>query len=211
MYWEQQTVNLKKCLVKHSVYSTYNLSKREASKLYGISRLKERASRVSEASRKIADIKSKHAYLACVEQRAFLQTLHLNPIEYMTQSSSESDSEFSDTDSSMDDDASYFEEADHVAVQSEECGTTQNTKNYSSGPAAQRTSSAENSEDSDISYDNVVNLEISPFVDIDIKIDLDMLQEASYNWFEFVTLIKQEFKDKGLEEELDQYLIDFLL
>ena len=169
---------------------------------------------MSEASCKIADIKSKHAYLACVEQRAFLQTLHLNPIEYMTQLSSESDSEFSDIDSSMDDDASYFEEANHVAVQSEECGTTQNTKNYSSGPAAQRnihtcTSSAENLEDSDISYDNVVNLEISPFVDIDIKIVLDMLQEASYNWFEFVTLIKQEFKDKGLEEELDQYLIDF--
>ena len=53
-----------KCLVKHSVCSVYNLSKREASKLYGISTLKERASRVSEASRKIADIKSKHAYLA---------------------------------------------------------------------------------------------------------------------------------------------------
>ena len=34
---------------------------------------------MSEASREIADIKSKHAYLARVEQRTFLQTLNLNP------------------------------------------------------------------------------------------------------------------------------------
>ena len=38
---------------------------------------------------------------------------------------------------------------------------------------------------------------------------LDKLQDASYNWFAFVTLLQQGFRDQGfVYETLDQYLIN---
>ena len=76
-------MKLKKSLLKHIICSAYNLSKREAQKLYGISRLRERAEKVNEAVDKISEIKSKHNFLAKLEQKSYLVSLGLDAHNYI--------------------------------------------------------------------------------------------------------------------------------
>ena len=93
-----------KTLLKHTVCNAYNLSKRQAKTLYGISRVRRRAEKVSEAASKIAEINSKHDFLAQLEQRSYLFALGLNVGDYIPELSSDSESEISEVELSSDDD-----------------------------------------------------------------------------------------------------------
>lgn len=90
--------------LKHAVCSAYNLSKREAKNLYGISRLQERAEKVCEAANNISEIKSKHNFFARIEQKSFLLSSGLNVDDYLSELSSGSDSDVSEVELSSDDD-----------------------------------------------------------------------------------------------------------
>ena len=82
--------------LKHVVCSGYNLSRRQASSMYKISRMKERAIAVSEACQKAEEIKSMHQYLARVEQRAFLNSLGVDCDAYLNGSGSDDSEEESE-------------------------------------------------------------------------------------------------------------------
>ena len=78
--------------LKHVVSSGYNLSRRQASSMYKISRMKERATAVTEACEKAKEITSMHKYFARVEQRAFFNSVGADCDVYLNGSGSEDDS-----------------------------------------------------------------------------------------------------------------------
>lgn len=84
-------------ILKHVLCS--NLSKRKASRLYGISLLRKRAMKVNEASRIAKEIKERNMALAKEQKKTILLSYGLDPANVLT-----SDSEFNDSDSSDDSD-----------------------------------------------------------------------------------------------------------
>lgn len=104
--------------LKHVISSGYNLSRRQASSLYKISRMKERAIAVSEACQKAEQIKSRHRYLAKAEQRAFLTSQGVDSDAYKLEgSSSEDNSEDEEEDISESEKGGLAEE-DPISSQS---------------------------------------------------------------------------------------------
>ena len=86
-------------ILKHVLCSSSNLSKRKASRLYGISLLRKRAMKVNEASRIAKEIKERNMALAKEQKKTILLSYGLDPANVLT-----SDSEFNDSDSSDDSD-----------------------------------------------------------------------------------------------------------
>ena len=84
--------------------SAYHLSKRDASNLYGISRLTERAEKVRDAIKIAADIKRKHSCAMKLEQEKYLLSQGIDPAEFLHDTltsdldySSDCESELSDS------------------------------------------------------------------------------------------------------------------
>ncbi|CAB3985525.1 Hypothetical predicted protein [Paramuricea clavata] len=102
-----------KKLMKHTLCSTLSLSRRQASKLYSISKMRKKAVEINETAVSMKDIRDKHHYLAKLEQRQFLLSCGENINEF-TLSSSESsdgtDSQESDSDSSSTAEKEFFYE-----------------------------------------------------------------------------------------------------
>jgi hypothetical protein len=84
-------------ILKHVLCS--NLSKRKASRLYGISLLRKRAMKVNEASRIAKEIKERNMAPAKEQKKTILLSYGLDPANVLT-----IDSEFNDSDSSDDSD-----------------------------------------------------------------------------------------------------------
>ena len=193
--------------LKHVVCSGYNLSRRQASSIYKISRLKERATAVSEACQRAEDIKAMHGYLAKVEQRAFLNSLGVDCDAYLDSSSSEDDSEESEEEEEEEDITENDEEQvngdDKISSQSFE-----DTERISSGIPKPMTGSctAIDAPNSSVGHDgdNAGESEqhhsfsASPGkslqeIDVNSVMVLDILREVRFNWFALVALLQPKF------------------
>lgn len=184
-----------KSLLKHAACSAYNLSKREARELYGITRIRKRAIKVSDAAERISEIKSKHNFMAKLEQKSYLLSIGLNVDSYVPDLSS--DSEVSEVELSSDNEENACTRA---AVQEED--SDKSSKQKEDGFKMQHQGS--NSHAFSQETDNV------PHLDAYYSIALDTLKEVSFNWFAFVVSLQPEFASAGFSEDiLDQFLIDF--
>ena len=75
-----------KKILKHTLCSTQNLSRRQASQLYGISKLQERADTVNKDVTAIKEIKDRHSAFAKSEQKRFLLSCEESIDDYLTSS-----------------------------------------------------------------------------------------------------------------------------
>ena len=185
-----------KTLLKHTVCNAYNLSKRQAKTLYAISRVRQRAEKVSKAASKIAEIKSKHDFLAQLEQRLYLFALGLNVGDYIPELSSDSESEISEVELSSDDDdessptfAAVKQDIEHVVnsfIEPERVKDNLDKKK-----------SGESHCDTNFSS-NYVHTAWAK------------LKSVSFNWFAFVAVLQPEFASAGYDMSfLDRYVTDF--
>ena len=201
--------------LKHTIGSACNVSTRQASATYKISRMKDRALAVSAASQKAKEIKKMHDYLARVEQRAFLTSQGIEYEKYLEESSSEDDSE--DEEESISDNESEGGASVEVSRDGTDClamaekrgaiaGNTEN--NHDSGPndhdeqtkdrPRQQTAHSPPSEKN------------APELDLNSVVVLDILREVQCNWFAFVGILQPKFEAQGYSEEVfDQFLLDF--
>ena len=83
-------------ILKHTICSSYNLSTKKASKLYGISRLKTRSDKVSAASMIAKEIQTRSRTLAKEEKRVYLASCGVDPKDILSNSSESDGSDFSD-------------------------------------------------------------------------------------------------------------------
>ena len=81
------------------------MSKRSASKVYGIGNVTKRAEAVKDAALKVAEIKQKHKKAMKLEQEKFLDSCGLDPSEYLTSSSGSSSDSFDHSEVSLDDES----------------------------------------------------------------------------------------------------------
>lgn len=71
-----------KKLLKHTLCSTQNLSRRQAGKMYGITKMQERAVEINKAAVSMKEINDRHLALAKFEQKQFLLSCGANIDEY---------------------------------------------------------------------------------------------------------------------------------
>ncbi len=92
-----------KKILKHTLCSTQNLSRRQASQMYGISKLQERADIVNKTAIAMKEIKDRHSVLVKSEQKRYLLSCGENIDDYLTSSNEscdETDIEVSSSDDS---------------------------------------------------------------------------------------------------------------
>ena len=95
--------NAEKKILKHTLCSSQNLSRRQASQIYGISKLGKRADEINKTANAIKEIKSRYSAVAKAEKKAFLFSCGENINDYLTSSSGsmpETDSDVSSSDGS---------------------------------------------------------------------------------------------------------------
>ena len=166
-------------ILKHVLCQSHNLSKREASRLYGISLLRKRAIKVNDCVCVTKEIKEKNLALAKEQKRSILLSYGLDPASILS-----SDSESNDA-------LTYSSDDDEVSFES----------------------SSEDEEDENIkelSPDLPSHLGLET-INFDYNVVLDILKEASFNWFSFVILLEEHFRYRYQGHSLavfDQVLTD---
>ena len=235
--------------LKHTICSGYNLSKRNASKLYGISRLKKRSGKVSAASKTAKEIQTRTKTLAKEEKRVYLISCRVDPKSILSDSSQSDGSDFSDDtevsleslDSDLDGEVNtndlievqkkgrWAEEHYRPATNSERDArpddrwnvpvldvnadnretTLENVITESGSKVArkefEKTDKSNGwSEDKDTPERNSWrhakpdgSLKDTPVIDVNSVVVLDKLREVLWNWFAFVTLLEEQFKNQG--------------
>ena len=152
-----------KKILKHTLCSTQNLSRRQARQLYGISKLQERADTVNKAVTAIKEIKDRHSALAKSEQKRFLLSCGESIDDYLTSSSESCDETESEVSSS--DDSSYgIKDTLFTDVRGNKSDST----------------FAKDMTDTIISASNT-------------QVATHLLREVSFNWFAFVILLRSKF------------------
>ena len=108
-----------KQILKHVLCSSYNLSKREASKRYGISGLSRRAEKVNDAVESAKDIKHKHMHAMKQEQHEYLLSHGIDPNKFLHEElTSESDNTSdSKSDSSSDSESTFSDSGSESETQ----------------------------------------------------------------------------------------------
>ena len=95
--------NAEKKILKHTLCSSQNLSRRQASQIYGISKLGKRADEINKTANAIKEIKSRYSAVAKSEKKTFLFSCGENINDYFTSSSDsmpETDNDVSSSDGS---------------------------------------------------------------------------------------------------------------
>ena len=161
-------------LLKHTLCSSQNISRREASKVYGISKLKERADKIDKTAIAMKEIKERHSALAKLEKKTFLLSCGENVDEFLTSSSDssiETDTELSSSDESV---LSDVEENTSTEIQG----------------------------NNGISY--TTKLADKHKTESNIQTAVNLLREVSLNWFAFVVLVRSKFvsADGGMLDSL---------
>ena len=95
-----------KLLVKHTLCSSYNLSKRQASNLYAISELAKRAEKVKDAAKIVRNIKYMHKNAMKQEQQEYLRSRGVDPSVFLHDTST------SESDCSTDSETDYSSESE---------------------------------------------------------------------------------------------------
>lgn len=157
---------VEKTLLKHTVCSTQNLSRRQASQIYGISKLKERADTVNKTAITMKEIKDRHSALAKSEQKQFLLSCGENIDDYLMSSSDS----FVETDSESSSDGSDMEESTSLKI-----------KNNNPVPVV------------DFTERSVTDKLIG---ESNIQTAAKILKEVSFNWFAFVVLLQSKFRSQ---------------
>ena len=161
------------------------MSKRSASKVYGIGNVKKRAEAVKDAALKVAEIKQKHKKAMKLEQEIFLDSCGLDPSEYLTSSSGSSSDSLDDSEISLDSESSD--------------GDTCRERDVLTLKVA----------DKETSPDENTTSNKAP-VQADSTFALEKLRLANFNWFVFVATMETRFRDAGSSTEiLDEFLDDF--
>lgn len=249
-------------ILKHTICSSYNLSKRKASKLYGISRLKKRSDKVSAASKTAKEIQTRSKTLAKEEKRVYLVSCGVDPKSILSDSSESDGSDFSDdtevslesVESDLDGEVNTNEfvevqkkghwaeehyrpatnserdarpdgrwnvtaldvnvynrefSLENVVTESnsevarEEFEKTDKSNDWSEGKDSPRRNSWRH-----VKLDG--SLKDTSAIDVNSVVVLDKLREVSWNWFAFVTLLEEQFKNQGYTSAVfDQFLMDF--
>jgi hypothetical protein len=103
-----QTESAKEIL-KHTLCSTHNLSRRKASKMYGICRVSKRSVKVNNAIKVAKEIRKKNIALAKEEKKNLLVSSGLQPDDILTSSceSDDTSSDYSDCTELSDDSGEY--------------------------------------------------------------------------------------------------------
>ena len=91
-----------KQVLKHAICSAYNMSKRAASRVYGIANIKKRAESVKDAALVVAEIKQKYKKAMKIEQETLLISCGLQPSECLSSSSGSSCEASDDSEISLD-------------------------------------------------------------------------------------------------------------
>ena len=184
-------------ILKHVLCSSHNLSKRKASRLYGISLLRKRATKVNDAARIAKEINDRNVMLAKEQKKTILLSYGLDPEKILT-----SDSELNDGLSDSSDD-------DEVSLESSDAGESDSEANDSGQEVNEE-------QRNDLKFEKSNEHRTQPrssdfeAVDVSDVVVLDMLKEASWNWFSFVVLLQEHFKIKGYSLAVfDKYLMDF--
>lgn len=174
-------------LLKHTICSAYNMSKRSASRVYGIGNVKKRAEAVKDAALKVSDIKQKHEDARKLEQEAFLLSCGLNPSEYLTSDSDSTSDSLDDSEVSVDSDSgsSNKESSEESEILKLKVANQETCLNESS------------------------TFNKAP-VETNSSIVLEKLQQVNFNWFAFVAAMETVFRVRGSTSEmLNQFLDDF--
>ena len=143
--------------------STQNLSRRQASQLYGISKLQERADTVNKAVSAIKEIKDGHSAFAKSEQKRFLLSCRESIDDYLTSSNESCDE--TETEVSSSDDSSY-------GIKDTTFTDVRGNKPDSTFP--------KDMTDMIISASNT-------------QVATHLLREVYFNWFAFVILLQSKF------------------
>lgn len=149
--------------------------------MYGISRVRQRAEKVSEAALKIAEIKSKHDFLAQLEQRPYLFALGLNVGDYIPELSSDSESEISEVELSSDDD----DESPPTFEAVEQDREHEHVVNRFTSPEQAKDNFDEN-KSGESQFD-------TNFPSTYVHTALAKLKSVSFNWFAFLALLQPGF------------------
>ena len=196
-------------ILKYTLCSTHNLSRRKARKMYGICRVGKRSAKVNNAIKVAKEIRKKNIALAKEEKKILLVSSGLQTDDILS-SSSESDdtsSDYSDCtelsgDSGGDDgesasdDTSIMESA-QLPTSGRSCGVDHNDFLKETGM------------EHSCQIQRKLNANNSDFSEIEI-IALNQLREVSWNWFAFVKVFEKPFETHGYTLELlDQFLTDF--
>lgn len=155
--------NAEKKILKHTLCSSQNLSRRQASQIYGISKLGKRADEINKTANAIKEIKSRYSAVAKAEKKTFLFSCGENINDYVT-SSSDSMPETDDVSSSDDSDSGAVE---------------------SSLDDMER-----NNDVPDLDSSHATN---KVKIESNIEATAQLLREVSFNWFAFVTLLQSKF------------------
>ena len=96
-------------ILKHTLCSTHNLSRRKASKMYGICRVSKRSVKVNNAIKVAKEIRKKTIALAKEEKKNLLVSSGLQPDDILTSSceSDDTSSDYSDCTELSDDSGEY--------------------------------------------------------------------------------------------------------
>ena len=254
-----------KQILKHTICSSYNLSKRDARKLYGICRLKKRSDKVTAASKMVKGIQERSKTLAKEEKKAYLVSCGVVPNDILPGSSESDASDFSDdTEVSLESPVSgsdgevendEFQESRKKGYghgKGEHCPPVRNCERGArpdDGWTVKPTPDV-NAPDREIPFECLpsennykvtreefekaqksdhrnehqetperncwrepkpdTSLKDTPAIDVNSVVVLDKLRELSWNWFAFVTLLEEQFKNQGYTSAVfDQFLMDF--
>ena len=171
-----------KKLLKHVLCETQNMSKRQASKVYGISKMKERATEINKASVGIKQKKDRHIALAKLEQKEFLLSCGASIDEYLTSSSescNETDSETSESDDSS-------------------CESERNIFN------------SEILDKRNVSVLHLLDTGVKANLSHIMESAASLLKEVSLNWFSFVLLFQSKFASDVEPSAVDTLITEFV-
>ena len=156
--------NAEKKILKHTLCSSQNLSRRQASQIYGISKLGKRADEINKTANAIKEIKSRYCAVAKAEKKTFLFSCGENINDYLTSSS--------DSMPETDNDVSSSDDSDSGAVESSLDDMERNN---------------------DVSELDSTHATNKLKIESNIEVTAQLLREVSFNWFAFVTLLQSKF------------------
>ena len=228
-----------KQILKHTLCSSHNLSKKAARKLYGICRRKKRSEKVNAASEKVKEIKERTKILAKEEKKAYLVSRGFNPDDILTDNSADSDD--SDINDHSEVSLESLESDSDGEVYSNELNEPQNkdqdrgngehglqvrtrVKDAIENDCEEIREEFEQAHRSDQRNEQKGTTDRScwrepshdasrknaPVIDVNSIVVLDKLREVSFNWFALVSLLEEQFKTQGYTSAVfDQFLVDF--
>ena len=226
-------------VLKHAAAALSNTSRRKAKTFFGISRLKERAVKVGKGILINEAIKRKNHLLCVSEQRSYLSFIGVDASDFIKEEHIKSIPDNSNTDSSESEEdsaedsitESSKDDADDTSTMEEKKVETDNfdTNNTTECSTAIQIAdeNPESCETISITQNEVMQTRSDslptcrsfsllnankncPLLDVNSVIVLDILKEADYNWYAFVSLLQPRFEEQGYTVEVfDQFLTDF--